>query len=438
MGQVSRIHVEVDFSGEPLFADFTEESGDETEQGGFVWTEGGDAGSASEFLIDAFDGVACAHAALVGSWEGEGREAFGDVCFHPGGKFWGRLGVGLHQGFEAGLGGDEIRAVEDGTDIGGHAGAHFETGDVSLGVLLEMELAALPRDGGKDGSTGGREAAMGVADDEGESMKASGLERGEERTPVDLRFTESSTDAENGALSIGAYSDGDENGAVQELTALADLFVSGIQDQIGAASQRLISPGLKFDIELGGAGADLSGTDGMATEFLDDFGDFSGGDALDIHLGQSKQESLFAAGSLFQSAGVKFHAVANLGDAQMDEPDTGGEGFWLEAIGAPEPILTTLVGAGLKDSGAFLNHGFVDEQAQALGKTGGALGGEELQNGVQKIRINLVGHVWVFCWMCLLHPNRKPHWPAPGELRASPFRGRLRSARYARLHSAAP
>jgi len=40
--------------------------------------------------------------------------------------------------------------------------------------------------------------------------------------------------------------------------------------------------------------------------------------------------------------------------------------------------------------------------------------------------------------MCLLHPNRKPHWPAPGELRASPIRGRLRSARYARLRSAAP
>jgi len=93
LGQVSRIHVEVDFSGEPLFADFAEEGGDETEQGSFVWKEGGDAGSASEFLIDALDGVACAHAALVGSGEGEDREAFGDVCLHPGGKFRGRLGV---------------------------------------------------------------------------------------------------------------------------------------------------------------------------------------------------------------------------------------------------------------------------------------------------------------------------------------------------------
>jgi hypothetical protein len=61
-----------------------------------------------------------------------------------------------------------------------------------------------------------------------------------------------------------------------------------------------------------------------------------------------------------------------------------------------------------------------------------------LQNGVQKIRINVVGHVCVFVGCVLSHPNRKPHWPAPGELRASPIRGRLRSARYARLHSVGP
>ncbi len=69
MGQVSRIHVEIDFSGEPLLADFAEESGDKAEQGSFVWKEGCDAGSAFEFLIDAFDGVACAQAALVGCGE---------------------------------------------------------------------------------------------------------------------------------------------------------------------------------------------------------------------------------------------------------------------------------------------------------------------------------------------------------------------------------
>ena len=40
---------------------------------------------------------------------------------------------------EPGLGGGEVRAVEDGTDVGGHGGAHVEARDVGLGVLLEVE-----------------------------------------------------------------------------------------------------------------------------------------------------------------------------------------------------------------------------------------------------------------------------------------------------------
>ena len=46
-----------------------------------------------------------------------------------------------------------------------------------------------------------------------------------------------------------------------------------------------------------------------------------------------------------------------------------------------------------------------------------------MQNGVQKIRVNMVGHVCVFVGCVCLHPNKKPHWPAPGELRAAPHPG---------------
>lgn len=56
---------------------FREECGDEAEEGGFVWKDAGDAGAAFEFLVDAFEGVAGAQAALVGGWEGEDGEAFG-------------------------------------------------------------------------------------------------------------------------------------------------------------------------------------------------------------------------------------------------------------------------------------------------------------------------------------------------------------------------
>jgi len=59
--------------------------------------------------------------------------------------------------------------------------------------------------------------------------------------------------------------------------------------------------------------------------------------------------------------------------------------FWLESVGA-----------GQKGGGAFLNRGVVDEKAEALGKAKGAFIGEKLQNGGQKIRVNLVSHM---CFM---------------------------------------
>lgn len=232
--RVCGFHVEVDFSGEPFLVDFTEESGDEAEQGGFVGKEGSDAGSAFEFLIDTFDGIAGSQAALVGAREGEDGEGLRDVFLHPGGEFGSGLGVGGNEVIEAGLGGGEIRAVKDGADICGHTGAHVQTWDISLGVLLEMELAALPGDGGEDGGASRVESAVSVADEEGEAVEAAGLEGGKEGTPVSLGLAQSRADAENGTFSIRADPNGDEHGAIQELATLANLFVSGIQDDVGA------------------------------------------------------------------------------------------------------------------------------------------------------------------------------------------------------------
>ena len=96
--------------------------------------------------------------------------------------------------------------------------------------MLEMELAALPGDGGENGSPGGAEAGMGVADDEAEAVKATGLQRGKEGAPVGFSLAQGDADAEDRAFPIEVDADGDKDGAVQELAALADLFVSGIQE----------------------------------------------------------------------------------------------------------------------------------------------------------------------------------------------------------------
>jgi hypothetical protein len=46
-----------------------------------------------------------------------------------------------------------------------------------------------------------------------------------------------------------------------------------------------------------------------------------------------------------------------------------------------------LVRLGLEDLGTFAPHGLVDEETEAFDQAGGALIGDELQNGVQEFRI---------------------------------------------------
>ena len=82
------MHVEVSFRGFPIVRSFSEESGDEAEEGCIVRKDGGDASAAFDFLIDAFERVAGAKAALVCGREGEDGEALWDGGFHPCGEFW--------------------------------------------------------------------------------------------------------------------------------------------------------------------------------------------------------------------------------------------------------------------------------------------------------------------------------------------------------------
>ena len=139
-----------------------------------------------------------------------------------------------------------------------------------LGVLLEVELAALPRDGGEDGGACGGKAGVGVANQELETVEATGLKGGQEVAPVDFGFAEGDTDTEDGAFALGVDVDGDEDGAVEDLAAVADFFVAGVEGAIGEGAEWALAPGMEFGVELGGAFADLGGADGVAAEFLDD------------------------------------------------------------------------------------------------------------------------------------------------------------------------
>ena len=76
-----------------------------------------------------------------------------------------------------------------------------------MGVLLEMELAALPGDGGKDGLAGGSHARIVIAEDGAGAAETAGDEGGEEFAPMDFGFAQGGADAGDGAFAIGADAD---------------------------------------------------------------------------------------------------------------------------------------------------------------------------------------------------------------------------------------
>ena len=235
-----------------------------------------------------------------------------------------------------------------------------------------------------------------ITDEQQRGVEAALLEAGQKGAPMDLGFAEGDADAQDGAFAIGADAQGDEHGAIEHLAAQADFFVPRVEEDIAAGFQGPGAPAFQFDIEFGGALADLGGTDGMAAELFDDGGDFAGGDALDIHFGDGQFEGLLAADALLEGGRIEVQISAHLGDLELDGPTTRGERFGFKTIGVAEAGIGAFIGPGLKGLGAFLAHGFINEQADAFGEAAGTIFSEQLQNGVQKFRIALVGHVVIY------------------------------------------
>ncbi len=144
---------------------------------------------------------------------------------------------------------------------------------MGAGVLLEVELAALPGDAGEAGAEGGAQSLVGVAGDHTGEAEATGFEGLEESAPVDFGFGEGDGAAEDGAFAVGfSDADGDEEGGADDLAAGPDFLVGGVDNEVGdGVFYGAFSPGLEYGIEGGGGAADVGGGGFEAAEFAHDF-----------------------------------------------------------------------------------------------------------------------------------------------------------------------
>ena len=140
-------------------------AGDEPEERFLAREEADDAGAFLDLAVDVLAGVGCPQTLPMGFREGEDGEAFGQVLLGPGGEPRLAYRVGFHEVLEALVGVGEVVGVENGPDVRGDLGFEVRFGDVFLGVLLEMELATLPRGAVECGLERRFQAAVGVGSD---------------------------------------------------------------------------------------------------------------------------------------------------------------------------------------------------------------------------------------------------------------------------------
>ena len=165
-------------------------------QGFLAGEEADDAGAAFDLAVEGFAGVGGSQFPAVCLGQVEDGEALGEVFFSPGGELGLFLAPCFEEDAEAFFGVGAGFGVEDGGDLGGDEGLEFLFGDEMTGVLLEVELAALPGAGVACGPESGFEAGVGVRNDEVQNADAALLERDEELAPVDFGFgTERSRDS---------------------------------------------------------------------------------------------------------------------------------------------------------------------------------------------------------------------------------------------------
>ena len=126
------------------------------------------------------------------------------------------------------------------------------------------------------------------------------------------------------AFSDPVDADGDQHRAVGNDTGLPDRLITGIEDQVGVGlvqppSGKLGQRRIQALVDRAN-GADGARREAVSAEFFGDGGDLAGGDTLDVHFGQRRDQRFLAPSVALEQGGGEFaRAVAQ--DAQLELAD---------------------------------------------------------------------------------------------------------------------
>jgi len=286
----------------------------------------------------------------VGGREGEDLEGFRDVFLEPTGKARGGLVVADDRGLESPIGFGTVVGVVAASDVVGDFAPH-----------------------------------------------AAFVEALEERPPMSLSLAACDTAAENGPLAVGGDADGGEHRTRHDGSAMPELFVSGVEDQIDDLAEGPVPTCGQLFVEFGGSSADLGGGDLEAAELLHDLRDLPGADDLDVHLGDRQGHGPLAAYAPVEALGVEgpplfVVVVAGLRDPQLHLAQTSTEGLRLESVRGALTVGRSLMRLGLESLITLILHGTVHDDGIGRGDARRAMLDQDRRDGFKDSIFFLVGH----------------------------------------------
>src|SRR5688572_12632148 len=135
---------------------------------------------------------------------------------------------------------------------------------------------------------------------------------------------------------------GDQHRAVDDASAVTDLFVASVENQVMEAPQRTSAPGLELLVEQLRGSRHLGRADVQAAELLGDLHDPASRDALDVHLGDGELQRALGAHATLEGLRVEAFAfdAPDLRDREIELAHPGLDPLGLEAVGIASAVVT--------------------------------------------------------------------------------------------------
>ena len=328
----------------PVVADLDADGADEPHQRGDVRERRDEPRPRFDLLVEVFLHVVGSQELADDLGEREHGEPVRDVVLHPRRELRLARGVLLDDRREQSFRLLEASGMEHRADVRCDLGLEPRLRDIGLRVLLEVHLAALPRDARKRRLARCPKPVVAVADDELHPVHAALDQPREDPAPVHLVLAQVRVDRQDGPVPVLEDPRHDERRHGDDDPVDAGLVVGRVDEEHLDDADRSVAPLLEFVVHLLHRPGDLVRRDVHVAEPVENRLHLARRHAPDVHLRHRELERPLVPRAALEAPRIERGLrVSDLRDLQRQLPGVRVERLRLVAVGIAAAIVRALV-----------------------------------------------------------------------------------------------